>query len=226
MKVLVIGDIHGDNIWKDIVKKETPDETVFLGDYFDSFYLTFDQQYYNFKEIVDYKISNPKVTLLLGNHDFHYISPNEQYSGYQRRYANHIGGILKTFVDDGILSGCFIHKNYLLTHAGVSNTWCNNWDIRKSHLDIDINTALLSEKRNDIFRFQGTNVYGDDITQGPLWIRENSLIKDGIRNYHQVVGHTHRDKVHQIADSFITIVDALPNQYVTIEDDFIVIKTV
>ena len=40
MKTLLLGDIHGRNIWKEIIKKETPDRVVFIGDYFDSFDIT------------------------------------------------------------------------------------------------------------------------------------------------------------------------------------------
>ena len=33
MKTLVLGDIHGRDCWKDIIKKEKPDKVIFLGDY-------------------------------------------------------------------------------------------------------------------------------------------------------------------------------------------------
>ena len=33
MRTLVLGDIHGKTIWKDIIKKENPDKVIFLGDY-------------------------------------------------------------------------------------------------------------------------------------------------------------------------------------------------
>ena len=32
-KILVLGDIHGRTIWKDIIDLEQPDLTIFLGDY-------------------------------------------------------------------------------------------------------------------------------------------------------------------------------------------------
>ena len=33
VKILVLGDIHGRTIWKDIIEHEQPDLTIFLGDY-------------------------------------------------------------------------------------------------------------------------------------------------------------------------------------------------
>lgn len=32
-KIVVLGDIHGNTVWKDIIAKEQPDQVIFLGDY-------------------------------------------------------------------------------------------------------------------------------------------------------------------------------------------------
>ena len=37
MKTIVIGDIHGRDVWKEIVFQEQADRVIFIGDYFDSF---------------------------------------------------------------------------------------------------------------------------------------------------------------------------------------------
>ena len=34
---IVIGDTHGRNYWKKIIKHENPNRVIFIGDYFDSF---------------------------------------------------------------------------------------------------------------------------------------------------------------------------------------------
>ena len=36
MKIVVLGDIHGLTVWKDIIDKEQPDQVIFLGDYVSS----------------------------------------------------------------------------------------------------------------------------------------------------------------------------------------------
>lgn len=71
MKIIVIGDIHGRTIWKDIVKQEF-DLCIFLGDYVDSHYgITAEEQEKNLLEILDFKENNPnKVILLRGNHEY------------------------------------------------------------------------------------------------------------------------------------------------------------
>ena len=85
MKTIILGDTHGNDIWKKIVEEESPDKVIFVGDYFDSFDISFAKQMYNFNEILDYKKSgNAEVTLLIGNHDYHYLPfVYENYSGYQ-----------------------------------------------------------------------------------------------------------------------------------------------
>ena len=70
MKELVLGDIHGRTIWKDIIKKENPDRVIFLGDYVTTHEgISSEQQISNLEEILTYKEENSsKVTLLRGNH--------------------------------------------------------------------------------------------------------------------------------------------------------------
>ena len=67
---LVIGDIHGRTLWKDIVEKENPDKVIFLGDYVSTHEsVPADQQLSNLEDILNYKEENPdKVILLRGNH--------------------------------------------------------------------------------------------------------------------------------------------------------------
>ena len=70
MKTLVLGDIHGRTIWKDIIEKENPDKIIFLGDYVSTHEgISSDQQIEELYAILDYKDNNPdKVILLRGNH--------------------------------------------------------------------------------------------------------------------------------------------------------------
>ena len=72
MKILVLGDIHGRLLWADIVEKEQPDLTIFLGDYVSTHdKVSADQQLSNLEDILNYKEANPdKVILLRGNHEF------------------------------------------------------------------------------------------------------------------------------------------------------------
>lgn len=71
MKTLILGDTHGRGVWEYIIEKEKPDKVVFLGDYFDSFDINFENQMVNFMRIINFKKKFKKdVTLLIGNHVF------------------------------------------------------------------------------------------------------------------------------------------------------------
>ena len=70
MKTLVLSDIHGKTIWKDIIEKENPDKVIFLGDYVSTHDdISSIQQIDNLEDILTYKEDNlDKVILLRGNH--------------------------------------------------------------------------------------------------------------------------------------------------------------
>ena len=57
-KTIYIGDIHGLDIWNEIVAKhDDADNIVFIGDYFDSFDIPAVVQLDNVKKIVNHVIS-------------------------------------------------------------------------------------------------------------------------------------------------------------------------
>ncbi len=75
--LLIIPDVHGRKFWKEAVEKYPELPTVFLGDYHDPYpyeRISREASLANFREILDYARSHDDVTLLLGNHDFQYIS--------------------------------------------------------------------------------------------------------------------------------------------------------
>ena len=49
MKIIAIGDLHGKDCWKEFLNQDF-DEAIFLGDYFDSYTLSREQQYLNFRD--------------------------------------------------------------------------------------------------------------------------------------------------------------------------------
>ena len=75
MKILILGDIHGRTIWKDIIEKESPDKVIFLGDYVSTHdNISSETQIANLNDILDYKEANSsKVILLRGNHDIQHL---------------------------------------------------------------------------------------------------------------------------------------------------------
>lgn len=78
--MIIIPDIHGRDFWKEPVYENLGQEPIiFWGDYLDPYE---DEQiapwevFPQFEKIVWLKEKHPdQVTLLLGNHDIHYLSP-------------------------------------------------------------------------------------------------------------------------------------------------------
>lgn len=223
MKILVIGDVHGRNFWEDIIQKEKDyDKVIFIGDYFDSHEPNNKgpQQISNFKKIIQFKSQNTdKVILLIGNHDYHYLPGIEEYySGYQAYISFDIQKVLKENLN--LLQICHIENNFLFSHAGFTKTWLNN-------SGLDLNTVNLQFYKNyKMFGFNPGNYYdpyGDEICQGPLWVRPTSLRKDMVDKYTQVIGHTTQLNGINIIDRII-LIDALtesniPPQYLMIENN-------
>lgn len=196
-KRVVIGDLHGLQTWKDIVAKENPDITIFLGDYFDSFSLAPIVQFTNFKDLLA-EAKQRNFILLLGNHDYHYMFPNtEQYSGYNNETQGLIG-YSKNIINDTIDNGMnlvfidYVNKT-IYSHAGVSSKWMETW-VEGNNLSL-INTTSL---KSLVFTYRdGGDWYGSSVYSSPIWIRPEGLLKfpykdkDGVV-WNQVYGHTHR----------------------------------
>lgn len=64
--------------------------------------------------------------------------------------------------------------------------------------------------------FWGKEPTGDNITQGPLWVRPYSLKRDMVENFIHIVGHTRVDEII-ISPSIINI-DCLENKQYLIHD--------
>jgi Icc-related predicted phosphoesterase len=219
MKVIAIGDIHGRQVWKDIVTNNSYDKVIFLGDYhdiydeFDTEYLTAKQNSIeNLKNIINFKKENPdKVILLIGNHDIHYL---HDIAGCSRFDWDNAKKVIDIFEENSNLFQCaYKIENYLFTHAGVSTMWAEYYEeirtkintelpkLKDDHSNIDevINTLYNTPKGirvlNMISYFRG----GGSSFGGPLWtdLREvytmfNCNIIKGI---HQIVGHTRVKKI-------------------------------
>ena len=226
MKIIALGDLHGRTDWKDIMTKESDaDLYVLIGDYFDTHEnISAARQISNFKDIIAYKKANmEKVILLFGNHDEHYLrTSREKYSGYQPLHKIDIQEVLHSAIDDNLMQMCYISGNILFVHAGVSKTWCKEHDIDMKNIEQSIND-LFKHKPNSFGFIMGDNcdMYGDDICQSPTWIRPQSLLKDKIDGYIQVVGHTTMQKIKPINDVYVIDTLGTSGEYLKIIDGVI-----
>jgi predicted MPP superfamily phosphohydrolase len=231
MKIVVIGDLHGKGVWLDIVKKESADKYVFVGDYFDSFDISFEYQNINFKDLIKFKEQNEdKVVLLIGNHDYHYMKNiHERYSGYQNIYRDVIEVMLDDAFNKNYLSICYKYNDFIFTHAGITKTWYETF-IKKDGVDLDKIEIELNDYlkyKPNVYNFnigKNNSYYGDDITQSPLWVRPNSLLKDGIDGIKQVVGHTAINGIR--IEKNLILVDCFDykNEYLVIDGGEVTIK--
>lgn len=192
MKTILLGDTHGRTLWKDIVTKESPDQVVFIGDYFDSLDISQENQLRNFIDILEYKYRIPNTILLIGNHDFHYMFNYERYTGFKPKMYPIFNHLLNEEKDSFQMA--FLLDDLLCTHAGVSSEWLRDNDISED-ADIvkEINELFIAQPR--MFMFTGIESTGEDIYQTPIWIRPQSLMKANKnsslkKTYRQVVGHT------------------------------------
>jgi len=242
MKLVVIGDIHGRDIWKQIVAKEhdTTDEFVFVGDYFDSFTIKGLDQINNFLDIIDFRNTSiyHKVTLLIGNHDYHYYPGIDETStsGYQTLLAPSIKHVVSN--NKQYLQAAYQSGEFVFSHAGLSSVWLDDivegWDV--SNMVDKVNELLYYQPNKIAYRsykqvgdqVYGTSGYGDEMFQGPLWIRPKSLMKanyDTLRKQViQVVGHTPQDNIDIEGKStggryyFIDTLEYNQGQYLIVED--------
>lgn len=224
MKILAIGDVHGRDNWKEIVKQHF-DKLIFIGDYFDSFTIPFNNQLENFSEIVEFKKANiDRVVLLIGNHDYHYLDyTDDRYSGYQSEHADTIHFALKDAIDKGLMQMCSIDDGFLFSHAGISKTWAEQAHIDLSRLEGSINkTFLFTPQMFKFMNYQGADPTGDNIWQSPIWIRPHSLRQDRIEGYVQVVGHTTMHSIRLDGDIFIDC----PKEYLEINDKKVYVKKI
>lgn len=202
MKTVIWGDVHGRQIWKQIVT-DNPDADKFIaiGDYFDSFNISTEAQINNFLDIIEYKKSSGKeVVLLIGNHDLHYFPElgDTGTSGYQQIGKFQIEPVIDANREH--LQMADYQDNFLFTHAGVGEAWFSNMmnkhaegAIPKTAKSMSMFVNEVWEKDKQAFEFTGINPYGDDMGQTPVWIRPKSLMKDAQdykKHIRQVVGHT------------------------------------
>ncbi len=198
----IIGDIHGMDVWKSLVKDDCIN--VFVGDFFDpyTYAIPYEKCISNFKEIIDFKKAHPETIILYGNHELHYLFYGEIEERYSRFDEKHAANIQQLFQDtipffNGIAYS--INNQYLITHAGVSRYWYHQYfgsynGQTPDEVAIQINNLWELTYRPFLVRENKRfDLVAEGPTQSPLWIRpwilENYNLFEGTP-YKQVFGHT------------------------------------
>lgn len=241
MKILVLGDIHGRDCWKRIVKGENADLVIFLGDYVASpsdMDVPSDIQIDNLMDILKYRERNmDRVILLRGNHDMQHLNYAwASCSRYDRTVAKCMEAIEERFLK--LTQWVFVWEDNIFSHAGVSKKW---WDSLKLGSETKDNILKINElEPTELFGFTPdrlSDYYGNSETQPCTWIRPYSLIRSHVEGWNQVVGHTRlpfapggnifeivKDNWDDLREQWgITMkelwcIDSLPDYYLLIED--------
>lgn len=184
-KIVVLGDIHGKTVWKDIIAKERPDQVIFLGDYVSTHEdVSDDDQVANLKEILKYKDEHPETILLRGNHDMQHLDYDwAECSGYFPGVAKEMSHLK----DEFLAKTQWIHVmgNTVFSHAGVSQEWLD-----VNHLKLDDINSLAPTALFGFYSGDRSDIYGNSPEQPPTWIRPMTLIDVMIPDYDQVVAHS------------------------------------
>lgn len=198
----IIGDIHGMDVWKSLIKDDCIN--VFVGDFFDpyTYAIPYEKCVANFKEIIDFKKACPETIILYGNHELHYLLYGEIEERYSRFDEKHAANIQQLFQDtipffNGIAYS--INNQYLVTHAGVSRYWYHQYfgsyeGQTPDEVAIQINNLWELTYRPFLVRENKRfDLVAEGPTQSPLWIRpwilENYNLFEGTP-HKQVFGHT------------------------------------
>ena len=128
-QILVIPDIHGRTFWKEATDQYSDLPVVFLGDYLDPYayeQITPEEALSNFKDILAFKQANmERVTLLIGNHEIHYLDTAYHFSRKDTLHAENIHQMLLSLLHLFSIASYteMGGKTFLFTHAGLVESW-------------------------------------------------------------------------------------------------------
>lgn len=196
----VIGDIHGRDNWKELLKEGATN--IFVGDYFDPYDdISFEDMRNNFLEIIE---APYEKILLIGNHDAHYLY-GEESSRFDHKNENQIRELLLEFEDQMQLT--YASENYLVSHAGVGIGWYNRFISNVEKTPKEISKAIndkWKKKKYEYFQFEtnriGFDFCGTSKDHSCLWIRPQTLVENNVFEgtlYKQVIGHTQFNKIQE-----------------------------
>jgi predicted phosphodiesterase len=205
MKHIIVSDIHGKDVWKEINIKKY-DKVVFLGDYVDHFTAADFTIESNLEHIINFKKRHSdKVELLLGNHDIQYLYyPHFQCSGFRPTMQRGLTYLFNKHKK--CFNVAYGRGNYLFTHAGVTNAWYNE-NIMSHKLDeLRESSESLAELLNQIneSRYRhllhtvGYHRNGEG-NGGITWADRKETMTDTLHGYHQIVGHTPVEETHTVS---------------------------
>ena len=205
-KILIVPDVHGRAFWHRAMELvDQVDQIVFLGDYLDPYShegISFDLALKEFNKILEFKKEYPElVTLLVGNHDMHYII--EDFMDCSRRNTAILDQLNQLYnANLDLFELIYIVDNWIFSHAGVYKEWMDKYEFELEDLKLAtfINTHWPSLEDLSWYR-GGCNPVGSCIWAD---IRE-STEHEVFPGYKQVVGHTQLNDKPYITDKIVCV---------------------
>ena len=207
MKTLIIPDVHGRTFWKKIVDSNLP--IVFLGDYVDPYSfdgISKEDAINNFKEILTFaKERKNQVTLLLGNHDAHYVGYSPDCCRMDIKNAYLLYNLYK--INENLFKVMHVIDNTIFTHAGITTEWLKQNDIKVknnvSKIEKIVNNFTFTNEHLSEIDMYGLGCEYSPITQigslrggeyaygSPIWAdARESLSIPAFEDYNQIFGHS------------------------------------
>ena len=205
-KILIVPDVHGRAFWHRAMELvDQVDQIVFLGDYLDPYShegISFDLALEEFNKILEFKKEYPDlITLLVGNHDMHYII--EDFMDCSRRNTAMLDQLHKLYNSNLDLFGLIhIEDDWLFSHAGVYKGWMDKYEFTLE--DLNLKTFLGSHwpALEDLSFYRG----GYKSVGSCVWADIRESVKNELfPEYKQVVGHTQLNDKPYITDQIACV---------------------
>jgi len=245
MKILTIGDIHGDERWHKFVKEHDAeyDKVILMGDYFDPYTRnhTDDEMIDNFLRIKAYVYnSDGKAIALVGNHDIKYLFNNDvDHCRTRQKIMDYFDqeNPFKKYVEEGFFQLTRKIGDIWFSHAGISDDWLTNNQLTLD--EHEINKYLIDcvkENKDHPFQYwQGDlSGYGEHSRQSPCWIRPYTLRWHSPEGIKQIVGHSQTeyntrrkiDEEYPLETVNITDTILMRNTFHVVDTDKLTIKEI
>jgi len=238
-KIIIIGDIHGRFIWKDIIELNPDfDKVIFLGDYHDIYENEFLNKNWhsnsikNLKEIIEFKKQNlDKVVLILGNHDTHYMDDISTCSRFD--YKNSIN--LKQLFRENkeLFQYAYQIDNNFFCHAGITKGWMDTVELKGLKKDNSNLADVINElSKTDIGMRQLNfiSVYrgGWNTHAGITWTDSEEFFNfNKVPQLHQYVGHNKVKSIYTLDlghEAVITFCDVLGQKDLPLEKKYLILN--
>lgn len=205
-KILIVPDVHGRAFWHRAMELvDQVDQIVFLGDYLDPYShegISFDLALEEFNKILEFKKEYPDlITLLVGNHDMHYII--KDFMDCSRRNTDMLDQLHKLYNSNlDLFNLIHIEDNWLFSHAGVYKGWMDKYEFTLE--DLNLKTFLGSHwpALEDLSMYRG----GYNFVGSCVWADIRESVKNELfPGYKQVVGHTQLNDKPYITDNIACV---------------------